>query len=167
MNVPSFYHRTCHNVGYADRYVRGYEYLVKWVGYDVSEATWEPECHLSATLISHYVPPSIEDHRLRHFSLTFERAVQARLKSKNPTVVMCVDLDIYRYVFGESTKLCELNDFSLLDLPDYWCYSLNKDGTGRKLKFPIKLTVRLNVRKMYVKEDGKLTLKFMSAIRLH
>lgn len=46
-----------------------------------------------------------------------------------------------------------------MNLPANWYYRLDKDGTGRKLRFPIKLTPRLHVRKIYVKEGGKLVQK--------
>ena len=35
-------HKTFNDGGGDARY-----FLIKWKGYDVSEATWEPECHLT------------------------------------------------------------------------------------------------------------------------
>ena len=97
----------------------------------------------------YFVPTQIDEDRLKVFSVAFERAVHGRLKSKNPVCSVYVDLDIYRYLFGDvSSKLCDLQDFTPLKLSDNWFYILNRDGTGKKLKFPIKLTARLCIRKM-------------------
>ena len=52
--------------------------------------------------------------------------------------------------------LCNLDDFKKLSLSDHWFYVLKKDGTGRKIKFPIRLIVRLRMRKMFVKSHGRL-----------
>ena len=73
--------------------------------------------------------------------------------------VMFVDFDIYRSYFGEGSRLCTLDDFECLELPDNWFYRLNHDGTGKKLKFPVKLAPRLHVRKLFVKENEKLATK--------
>jgi hypothetical protein len=74
--------------------------------------------------------------------------------------VIFVDLDVYRYVFGaESKTLCNYVDFEKLGLPEHWYYDIRKDGTGRKIKFPVQLSVRFAVRKTYVKSVGRLVLK--------
>ena len=68
-----------------------------------------------------------------------------------------VDFDVFRHVFGaENTVLCNLDDFKKLSLSDHWFYVLKKDGTGRKIKFPIRLSVRLRMRKMFVKSHRRL-----------
>ena len=70
---------------------------------------------------------------------------------------------VFRSLFGDvPSKLCNLSDFDSLQLSDHWFYSLNHDGTGRKLNFPIKLSARLLIRKMYVKQEGRLILKAVS-----
>ena len=129
------------------------QYLVKWKDFSIADCTWEPQRHLPEHVIVNFVPTQIDEDRLKVFSVAFERAVHGHLKSKNPVGSVYVDLDIYRYLFGDvSSKLCDLQDFTPLKLSDNWFYILNRDGTGKKLKFPIKLTARLCVRKMYVKQ---------------
>ena len=111
-------------------------------------------------VISQFVPTEIDLTRLRQFSTSFERAIESRLKCRNPKTVVHVDFDVFRYVFGESSVvLCNIEDFSKLSLPDHWFYCLRKDGTGRKLKFPVKVTIRLCIRKMFVVCDGRLVQK--------
>lgn len=141
-------------------YFQGYEYLVKWRDYRIEDCTWEPEFHLPESVVSNYIPSTVCTERLRQFSESFERAIKSRLRSRNPKSVIPVDYDLFRYVFGDATTLvCHLNDFNKLDLSDHWYYELNKDGNGRKIKFPMKLSVRLCRRKMYVKIQGQLTMK--------
>ena len=133
---------------------------MKWKDFSIADCTWEPQRHLPEHVIVNFVLIQIDEGRLKVFSVVFERAVHGRLKSKNPVCSVYVDLDIYRYLFGDvSSKLCDLQDFTPLKLSDNWFYILNRDGTGKKLKFPIKLTARLCIRKMYVKQEGKLVLK--------
>ena len=62
-----------------------------------------------------------------------------------------MDFDIYRYLFRESQRLCDLRDFERLNLPENWYYILNSDGTGRKIKFPVKLDIQLYMQKAHVK----------------
>lgn len=134
--------------------------MVKWKDFGVADCTWEPAIHLPQNVIRTYVPTVIDVGRLKVFSDAFERSIQSRLKSKDPTCVVYVELDVFRSLFGDvPSKLCNLSDFDSLQLSDHWFYSLNHDGTGRKLKFPIKLSARLLIRKMYVKQEGRLILK--------
>ena len=70
-----------------------------------------------------------------------------------------MDFDIYRYLFSESPRLCDLKDFERLNLPENWYYILNSDGTGRKIKFPVKLSIQLHMRKVHVKQNETLTMK--------
>ena len=86
--------------------------------------------------------------------------MRARLKSKTPEFMFCGDLDVYRYIFGaHNSVLCNLGDFDKLSLPAHWYYDLCKDGTGRKLKFPVKVSPNLSFRKIYVKCNDSLVLK--------
>ena len=139
---------------------QNFQYLEKWQGFDNANCTWEPKHHLPDHVISNYVPTQVGEHRLKHFSAAFERAVYGRLKSKNPVLSVFVELDVFRYIFGDvSTKLCDLNDFKSLNLSENWYYNLNSDGTGKKIKFPIKVSARLTMRKIYVKNEDKLVQK--------
>ena len=81
---------------------------------------------------------------------------------------MCCDLDIFRYMTGTTEKhvLFKLEDFDRFDLPNHWYYDLGKDGNGRKIKFPIKLSARVYMRQIYVKCDGRLVLKNVPLERL-
>ena len=142
-------------------YLQGFEYLVKWQEFHISDATWEPEGHLQQAVINSYIPSQLSQERIRHFSESFERLIGYRLRSKNPLSSMNCDLDIFRHMTGtsETTVLCHLQDFNRFELPDHWYYNLSKDGTGRKIKFPIKLSARVYMRKVYLKCDGRLELK--------
>lgn len=141
-------------------FLQGYEYLVCWEGYTIYECTWEPEKHLPQTVVSNFVPSNIVPSRLNEFSASFERTVQTRLRCRNPKSVIFVDFDIFRHVFGpENTVLCYLDDFKKLNLSDHWFYILKKDGSGRKIKFPIKLSIRMSIRKIYVRSQGRLVEK--------
>ena len=138
-------------------YLQGYEYLVCWQDYTVYDFTWEPERHLPTAVVSNFVLSEIVPKRLSEFSVSFERAIQYRLRCRNPKAVVFVDFDVFRHVFGpENTVLCYPDDFKKLNLSDHWYYVLKKDGNGRKIKFPIKLSIRLCIRKMYVKNQGRL-----------
>ena len=141
-------------------FFQGFEYLVKWKDYRLEDCTWEPEHHLPENVLVNYIPTEVASNRLQQFSDTFERAIKARLRSRNPKCVIPVEYDLFRHVFGnDCSLLCNLDSFSKLQLSDHWFYDLKKDGTGRKIKFPIRLTVRLCQRKIYVKSDEKLVLK--------
>ena len=119
--------------------------------------TWEPESHLLTSVLSSFVPQEILPHRLNEFSTSFERAIQARLRCRIPKSVILVDFDVFRHVFGaENTVLCNLDDFKKLSLSGHWFYVLKKDGAGRKIKFPFRLSVCLRMRKMFVKSQGRL-----------
>ena len=53
--------------------------------------------------------------------MSFERAIQARLRCRIQKSVIFVDFDVFRHVFGaENTMLCNLDDFKKLSLSDYW-----------------------------------------------
>ena len=144
------------------------DYLVKWRDYPVCDATWEPKANLPTNIIDTYIPSEVEYERLRPFAESLERAVQSRLKCRNPVFSLFVDSDLVRYVFGDiSTKLCDEGDFCKLNLPSNWYYILHKDGTGRKLKFPVKLSVRLYFRTVYVKSDGQLLKKIQPVEKLN
>ena len=138
-------------------FLQEYEYLVCWQDYTIHDCTWEPERHLPPSVLSSFVPPEILPHRLNEFSTSFERAIQARLRCRIPKSVIFVDFDAFRHLFGaENTVLCNLDDFKKLSLSDHWFYVLKKDRTGRKIKFPIRLSVRLRMRKIFVKSQGRL-----------
>ena len=72
---------------------------------------------------------------------------------------MYVDLDVYRSCFGDSAeKLYNLKDFECLNLSSGWYYKLHKDGTGRKIKFPVRLTPKLHMQNVYVKDVRNLRI---------
>ena len=134
-------------------YLQSVEYLVKWQDFHISDSTWEPERHIQQALINSYIPTHLSIERIRHFSVSFERLIRNRLRSRNPLVSICCDLDIFRYMTGTTDKhvLLELEKFERFDLPNHWYYDLGKDGNGRKIKFLIKLSARVYMRQMYVK----------------
>ena len=119
---------------------------MKLEGFHQPESTWEPESHLPEFVVNNCTPQDFERYRLKAVSQLFERTIQARLQSKNPKSVIHIDFDIYRYLFSESPRLCDVKDFERLNLPENWYYILNSDGTGRKIKFPVKLSIQLDVR---------------------
>ena len=141
---------------------------MKWKDFSVWDATWEPTSHLPTHVIDNYVPTVVDSDRLRPFADSLERAVQSRLKCRNPAFSMFVDIDLLRHVFGDvSSKLCHIEDFNKLNLPSNWYYILHKDGTGRKLKFPVKVSIRLYFRTMYVKIGDQLVKKLKPVERLN
>ena len=140
--------------------LQAYQYIVKWKGYNTLDSTWEPESNLPTNIIDNYIPDHINEARLRQFVDSFERAVQFRLKGKNPTFTVYVDLDIFRHLFGDRTiVLCDKADFEQLNMSENWYYVLDKHGIGKMLKFPVELSVRLYMKKMYVKREDKLVTK--------
>ena len=115
--------------------LQNYEYLVKWDGYNTDECTWEPEINLPNIVISNFIPSSISEERLRQFSVSFERAIQTRLKSKTSKFAVYVDFDVFRFVFGsETTVLCSKDSFSKLKMTEHWYYNIKKDGNRNKMK---------------------------------
>ena len=74
-------------------------FLVKWSRYHRNESTWEPECHLSPELINSYLCPPVDRPRLEAAAYDFECAIQKRLSSRSSSVILNIDLDIYRHVF--------------------------------------------------------------------
>lgn len=147
--------------------LQDYEYLVKWFGYPIHDSSWEPYGHLPKSLIKEYVPTDVVRDRMTQFALSFEREVHARLKRRNPQFSMSVESDVFRFVFGDiKSMLCQKNDFDKLNLPSNWFYVLNQDGSGRKLKFPVKITLKLFFRKLFIKCDGKLVTKVNPIERL-
>lgn len=81
---------------------------------------------------------------------------------------MCCDLDIFCYMTGtsEAKVLLNLHDFTKFEFPEHRFYELGKDGNGRKIKFPIRMSARVHMRKMYIKVDGHLVLKSSPAERV-
>ena len=141
---------------------------MKWKDFPIWDATWEPKTHLPTTVLDSYVPIEVEQHRLPPFAESFERAVQSRLKCRNPAFSLFVDSDLFRYVFGDvSSKLCNRDDFEKLNLSSNWYYILQKDGTDRKLKFPVKISIHVYFRTMYVKSDGQLVKKTKPVERIN
>lgn len=135
------------------------EFLVKWKDFHKFDCTWEPDSHIPRHLANDYLSPDIEKCRLDCFAREIERAVHARLKSKNPVSHIYVDLDVYRSCFGDQTKLCTLEDFQCLDLMDNWYYIMRENGSGIKLKFPVRLRPKLLERKVYIRDNGNLVKK--------
>ena len=141
--------------------------MVKWDGYDVSESTWEPEDHIPACILSSFVPTEISQEKMKHFSTVFERAIQNRLTSKSPKNVVFVEFDVFRFLFGNvKSVLCDLEDLDRLNMPPHWFYKLHADGYGCKIKFPIRLTIRLRFRKLHVKSNGLLEARNLPLERL-
>ena len=70
-------------------------------------------------------------------------------------------MDIFRHCF-QSDKAVILNstdDFSKLPLSDSWYYKIGQNGTGMKIKFPILLTPKLRMRKIYLRIENEVVLK--------
>ncbi|KAL4225234.1 hypothetical protein ACF0H5_015923 [Mactra antiquata] len=137
------------------------EYLVKWRDFHACDATWEPENHLPPQIIDNHVPAQIPHHKIRHISETFEKHIRTRLRRKSSKFVMNCDLDVFRYMFDtdDTTLICTLNDFKKFELPEHWFYELGHDGFDKKIRFPMKITARVQMSKTYVKINGKLELK--------
>ncbi|XP_063409217.1 uncharacterized protein LOC134692676 [Mytilus trossulus] len=138
-------------------------YLVKWEDYPYTETTWEPQLHIDQDSLSEYFPKIIEHQRLLSAANALEDAIRDRLRrgNRNNRSVVRFDLDIFRYCF-HSDKAVLLNstqDFSKLPLSNSWYYKIAQNGTGQKIKFPILLTPKLRMRKIYVKIEDKVVLE--------
>ena len=104
---------------------QGYEYLVKWANYRLEDSTWEPERHIPHHVLESYIPTEVNTDRLCQLADVFERAINTRLKSRNPKCTVPVELDLFRYMFGNNCSiLCDRIDFDKLDLSDHWFYEL-------------------------------------------
>ena len=98
---------------------------MKWKDFSIADCTWELQRHLPEHVIVNFVPTQIDEDRLKVFSVSFERAAHGRLKSKNPVCSVYVDLDIYRYLFGDvSSKLYDFQDFTPLKLLDWYAHPI-------------------------------------------
>ncbi len=78
---------------------------------------------------------------------------------------MHVDLDVYRSCFGGGERFCELQDFASLNLSENWYYRLSKDGTGVKLKFPVRLTPKVKMRNVYAVEGNRVVMRTVPSER--
>ena len=127
----------------------------------MTDCSWEPENNLPGYLITNFNQPPASESRVKIFSRLFEDAIQRRLRSRNNRVVIQFDSDIYRHLFGgNESGLFFKENLSKLVLSDSWYYSLNSNGCGKQITFPIRLASKLSLRKVYVKDlDGKLVRK--------
>ena len=120
-------------------------FLVKWSGYHRNESTWEPECHLSPELINSYLCPPVDRPRLEAAAYDFECAIQKRLSTRSSSVILNIDLDIYRHVFETDKPVLVENKDKLNKLPlcENWNYKLESCGRGVCISFPFRVSPRL------------------------
>ena len=129
---------------------------MKWANYRLEDSTWEPERHLPHHVLESYIPTEVNTDRLRQFADVFERAIKTRLKSRNPKCTVPVELDLFRYVFGNNCSiLCDRNGFDKLDLSGRWFYELKKGRYWQKTQVPHQIKCKV----MPTKNDGKLSPK--------
>nr|XP_058973535.1 uncharacterized protein LOC131799865 [Pocillopora verrucosa] len=141
-----------------------FDYLVKWKNWPPRTSTREPSAHLSGQLIRYEIkfvfgksPVSVE--RVQSVSTSFLQGILSILRSNaikvNYSSELRVDHDIVRYVIRRKDKkahdgvsiLYEKDDFSRLELPQYWWYYLNELREGIAVDFPIKLKTVLTYLK--------------------
>lgn len=138
-------------------------YLVKWHGRPNTETTWKSKSNIDQHSLAEYFPQRIDHHRLLSAANTFEDAVQDRVRpnDRRDTTVIKFDLDIFRYCFqtDKDVILYCADDFSKLPLSESWYYKIDKNGCGLKIKFPVRLTPKLNMKKIYVKIGENVVMK--------
>ena len=136
-------------------------FLVKWSGYHRNDSTWEPECHLSPELINSYLCPPVDRPRLEAAAYDFECAIQKRLSSRSSSVILNIDLDIYRHVFETDKPVLVDNKDKLNKLPlcENWNYKLKSCGRGVCISFPFRVSPRLFNRVVYIKGDNERSKK--------
>ena len=136
---------------------------MKWINYPSTETTWEPESHIDLNSLEQYYPLYIDQHRLESAASVLEDAVQERLKrgNRSNTTIIRFDHDLFRYCFrnDKEVRIESVNEFDKLPLCENWNYRIDKNGTGLKIKFPILLTPKLRMRKIFVRKDEKIVLK--------
>ena len=91
----------------------------------------------------------------------FLSAVKRQLKSKvlDPLFTMEFGHDIFRYIFKDKGSPCNVpasvmlykEDFERMRLPASWHYTLDKDGEGHSVEFPIRAkSILKRSRKEYI-----------------
>lgn len=121
--------------------------------------------HIPTDVVQSFLTPDINDARLQTASDVFECAIQKRLSSKQNTISINFDLDIYRHVFGTNQSVVLHSVFELNKLPicANWFYKLKGDSKGIQIIFPIRITPQLRMRPVYIK-DNDLFVKRMLPI---
>ena len=80
-------------------YFQGEEHLlVKWKGYNLCDATWEPTRNIPQYEHIWNTPKEHHEVLLHYFAQSFEREIQLKLTSQpsSPKLVFNVDLDVIR-----------------------------------------------------------------------
>lgn len=142
--------------------------MIKWKGYLAEASTWEPSAHIPPYVRNDFMNPPVSRERLECAALTFEYAIQQRLRSRNNRTIINFDLDIFRFCFGvDKCILLERSDLDKLPLSRHWYYNINRNGRGTQLSFPVKAEPRLWMRKTFVHNDnGKVILQPVPTERL-
>ncbi|KAK3738195.1 hypothetical protein QZH41_012779, partial [Actinostola sp. cb2023] len=145
------------------------EYLIKWQNYSSYECSWEDESHLTLDLISSFGKPFISQNRLQEGidSLLYNLCVKLKAKSRSPHT-FCFQHDVFRNLFsgkgnvsrdGKAMMMIN-NDFQHLPFPPAWGQSLDKNGDGVAIQFPIRMQLHLSWSpRLTAFQDGKLVTK--------
>lgn len=107
--------------------------MIKWADYHKQDSTWEPSSNLSPELIDSFLSPPVGDFRLQVAAQSLETAIHQRLSSKQTSVSLSFELDIFRYIFNtrESVLISHPDDLRKLPLCDNWF------NWGLKLEYAI------------------------------
>ena len=135
---------------------QGEVFLVKWLGYHKNESTWEPISHLPEPMTGSYLCPPVDSIRLERAALDFESAIQKRLSSRSSSVILSLELDIYRHVFETDQSVLVESEDQLKKLPlcANWSYKLKANGKGVRVSFPLRVSPKLMNRVMFIRVDG-------------
>ena len=81
---------------------------------------------------------------------------------------MNFDLDVYRHVFksGKPVIISSASEIQGLPLCANWWYKLKPKGKGVCLSFPMRLTPKFHLRKIYVKNDSRFEVRYLPIERL-
>lgn len=115
-----------------------------------------------------YDSPVIDDNRLEAVRVKFLNAVKKHLKCKSldPQFSIEFEHDIFRHIFKNKGSPSNLpgatmlvkNDFERMMLPSSWHYSLNKQGEGHSIEFPVraKPVLKRSTKDYFINSNGVL-----------
>ncbi|XP_031551421.1 uncharacterized protein LOC116288732 [Actinia tenebrosa] len=150
-------------------------YLVKWKGYSEFENTWEPEEHLSKSLLSYFQNPKPSEDIIQHYVDGLRRELLEALTHKLPEQTITLEFrhDVFKYLFhgkGEKRKeernwtIYREEDFLRSQLPKNWNGIYDRHGDGVKIMFPIKMRTFLGMSPKGFHSSGN---KIVEMPRLH
>lgn len=122
-------------------------YLVSWKNFSKFDSTWEPVLPREV-IEKFYIPTEITEERLITTADKISIAIWNSLNNNCNSFDVELDLDIFRYAFGETgcKRIENCQDLSSkLPLPQDWFFVLRHHDQGRMVKFPMELKPKLTL----------------------